>query len=157
MTATDPPEFLGRNLQAALVTLGARPAKYEMNNVSNDGPRGWLYLLHLDRPMANGRAPQHYLGWTSKEDVDIRQLEHESGAGAAILKAAVKEGIGWRVVKLWGNATKVDERKKKNSGHLSRYCPICKHLAIRQQVRGKGGHYGPPKEMPELPVIDYGE
>lgn len=127
--------YLGRNLQDALKVLGAY--EWEETN-ANDGPTGTIYLLHFDRPMTGKKMAQHYLGWTKTVDPDPRLLQHQAGKGSAIMREVMKQGIGFTVVRTW-TGTKKDERAKKNSGHLSRYCPICKAAGVRQQKRGK--HY----------------
>jgi hypothetical protein len=127
--------YLGRNVQAALSTLGT----YEngMNNGANDGPKGTIYLLHFDRPMAGKLQTQHYLGWTGTKDPNERLTNHQLGKGAALPRAASKQGIGFTLVRTWTDVTKQDERKKKKQSHLARLCPICQHSGRGQQNRKK--------------------
>lgn len=76
-----------------------------------------VYILKFDRPLGNPAQPRgqatYYIGYCSFERFSERMKEHLSGNGAAITRAAVERGIGFRVVaKLWGSRQL--ERRLKN-------------------------------------------
>ena len=93
---------------------------------------GTVYLLHLDRPLAAGRnqhgAPQaaHYLGWTASRTATRRVGLHARGrSGSKYMAAALREGIGFRLVRTWSDMSRDDERKLKNRKSSGRLCPVC--------------------------------
>jgi hypothetical protein len=86
-----------------------------------------VYLIHLDPPY---RHAKHYLGFTdtsrnSPEEAVATRLEyHKAGRGSRLLRVAVQAGCVLRVVRIWDEGTRTDERRLKS--HASgRYCPIC--------------------------------
>lgn len=83
-------------------------------------PRGTVYLLCFDRPLAHA---QHYLGWT--ENLEERLAAHAAGTGSALLAAARAAGITWTVVRTWHNVTRRTERRLKHLGSAKRICPAC--------------------------------
>lgn len=83
--------------------------------------KGTVYLMHLDRPLAHS---QHYIGWTN--DVDKREIEHNSGKGSPYLRAAKEAGINFKVVRTWPNEDRHFERKLKNRKNARYLCPICR-------------------------------
>lgn len=85
------------------------------------GVKGTIYLLHLDPPYKHAK---HYLGWTGKEDVYDRVLQHVAGRGSPLVRAAVQAGSLVVVARTWADSDRFEERRLK--GHSStRYCPIC--------------------------------
>lgn len=80
------------------------------------------YLLHFDAPL-KGRV--HYIGSTLYARRFARWREHALGNGSAYTKQFVKQGIGFRVVRLWFNQTREYERSLKSHSGFSRHCPIC--------------------------------
>jgi predicted GIY-YIG superfamily endonuclease len=81
---------------------------------------GTVYLLHFDQPYKHAR---HYLGWAL--NLEARLAHHRAGTGARLLQVLKDEGIGWQLARTWENADKSRERRLKNTGGASRYCPMC--------------------------------
>jgi predicted GIY-YIG superfamily endonuclease len=79
-----------------------------------------LYLIHTDRKLHHAG---HYLGWTT--DLGLRLDAHLRGDGARLVEAYNQNGIHWRVVRIWPEGTRVDERRLKNQKHGPRLCPVC--------------------------------
>lgn len=85
-----------------------------------------VYLLHFDRPLAGGRQPRHYLGWTGKENLRVRLERHARGNGACIIANGFRpQGIGFTLVRTWWRATRATERTLKRHHNPARMCPIC--------------------------------
>jgi predicted GIY-YIG superfamily endonuclease len=68
-----------------------------------------IYILEFDRKIS-GRAG-YYIGWTT--NLDARLRHHANGTGAALCRAALRQGIGWRVVVTFCGS-RDDERRLKN-------------------------------------------
>lgn len=89
--------------------------------------RGFVYLLHFDRPIGNPDNPramaQHYLGWAAI--LSSRLRDHRSGSGAAITKALRDQGIDFTLVRVW-KAGRTFERELKNRKKARQLCPFCK-------------------------------
>ena len=96
--------------------------------VPKEAVMGQVYLLHfLGEGLAHGAQARtrHYLGWS--EDAESRIAQHMRGTSGARLMEVVKErGITFTVARVWDNVTREWERKLKNAGGLSRWCPVCK-------------------------------
>ena len=74
---------------------------------------GIVYVLELSRPLA-GRA-KYYIGFAQDERCFFKRIkQHVKGQGAAFTRAAVAEGIPFRVVLILPNCTRADERRFKN-------------------------------------------
>jgi predicted GIY-YIG superfamily endonuclease len=80
-----------------------------------------VYLLHFDRPYQHAR---HYTGYA--KDIDARLAAHAAGRGARLMEVVQQAGITWRLARVWPEADRAKERRLKNSGSATRYCPICK-------------------------------
>lgn len=89
-----------------------------------------LYLLHFDRPIADGFPCQHYLGFTN-DKLAGRLLDHANGRGARLTQVARERGIGWTLVRTWPGATRSDERHLKRRKYGSRLCPLCRPSTSR--------------------------
>lgn len=81
-----------------------------------------IYLVHLDRPLGHAR---HYIGYTGKASVQQRLKRHRAGRGARLLRVCNREGIEYRVVRVW-RGTRKDERRLKKRGGAAPLCPICR-------------------------------
>ncbi len=81
-----------------------------------------VYLLHFSEPYKHA---QHYLGFT-QDRLEQRLEYHQKGKGSKLLKVVIEFGISFQVVRIWENGDRNFERRLKNNGHLSHYCPICK-------------------------------
>jgi len=88
-----------------------------------------VYLLHLIPPYRHAR---HYMGWSA--DVARRLARHANGQGARLLAVALAAGCTWRLVRLWPNASRADERKLKNMMGV-RCCPLCRGRSPCPNVR----------------------
>lgn len=83
---------------------------------------GTVYLLHYDRPIAEGRPAQHYTGYTKY--LPARALAHLRGRGAKITQAAHARGIPFVIARTWPGDRSF-ERRIKNRKNARRLCPIC--------------------------------
>lgn len=82
-------------------------------------PRGFVYLLHFDRPLSHAR---HYMGWTS--GLHERLAAHRDGRGARLTAVLREVGIGWKLARAWRGG-RTDERRLKRRKEAPRLCPIC--------------------------------
>src|SRR3954454_13513201 len=94
-------------------------------------PRGTVYLLHFDRPIAAGHTAQHYLGWTKY--LPGRALAHLRGRGAKMTQVAHERGIGFVISRTW-QGDRHFERKLKNRKEGPRLCPICRKAHDARQL-----------------------
>lgn len=83
---------------------------------------GKLYLIHLDPPFKHAA---HYLGYTSRADVEDRVAEHRAGRGANMLRHAVASGSSLTIARVWMGKTRKNERSLKGRS-LRPLCPHCK-------------------------------
>lgn len=83
---------------------------------------GTVYLIHFDEPVKRAR---HYMGWTAKP-VEERITRHTSGDGSRLMRAVVRAGIGFRVVRTWERVDRNFERTLKNKKCAPRLCPVCR-------------------------------
>lgn len=85
------------------------------------------YLLHFDAPLGNLDNPRgqarHYLGHADR--LDRRALQHLTGRGAAITRAAVARGIGFQIARVWPGSRSF-ERHLKNRKNAPKLCPLCR-------------------------------
>lgn len=86
-----------------------------------------VYLLHLDRPLSDGKA-RHYIGWAASEENARRLLRrHQRGkAYSRFTYHAALQGIDMALVSLWPSASKGFERRLKDEKNAWRHCPICR-------------------------------
>jgi hypothetical protein len=84
-----------------------------------------LYLLHFDRPYRHAR---HYLGFTDRDGLALRILEHANGgAGASpLVRAAMRAGCIISIARVWPTGDRNRERRMKRAGGLGQFCPTCK-------------------------------
>jgi hypothetical protein len=73
---------------------------------------GQVYVIELERPLGSVRhQAQPYIGWAL--DIDTWLKEHQAGTGSAMLRFAVQQGIGFKIVaSMYGDRTL--ERRLKN-------------------------------------------
>ena len=91
-----------------------------------------IYLIHMDRPVAEGRPAQHYIGFVEEDPLFLdgvmaaeKRLDlHRKGRGAKILKAAALRGIPFRIARLW-EGDRHSERRLKNRKEAPALCPLC--------------------------------
>lgn len=86
-----------------------------------------VYLLHFERPIAEGHPCQHYLGYTKLTDLDIRIDEHRRGVGSRLTQVAFERGIAFVVARVWRGKRygRTFERYLKNRREGTRLCPVC--------------------------------
>lgn len=91
--------------------------------------KAFVYLIHLDHPLAHAR---HYIGYTSLESVEDRVDRHKRGDGARMLQVCNQNGIKYEVVRVWafeGDWSACDarklERKLKRLHNGKKVCPVC--------------------------------
>lgn len=82
---------------------------------------GWVYLIHLKKPLCPTRSTQHYLGFT--DCLPARIQSHLLGFGARLMQVAKERNIDFEVVRVWFG-TRALERQLKEI-HGNRLCPIC--------------------------------
>lgn len=83
---------------------------------------GTVYLLHFSEPYKHAR---HYLGYTKRDDLTERLIEHEKGAGARLLFVVKSAGITWQLARQWVGGRALERQLKKRGG-AARICPICR-------------------------------
>jgi hypothetical protein len=84
-----------------------------------------LYLLHFDRPHRHAR---HYLGYTKRDGLADRIMEHASGGAkcSPLVKAAMRAGAVISIARVWPAGDRKRERRMKRAGGLGQFCPTCK-------------------------------
>jgi hypothetical protein len=92
---------------------------------------GWVYLIHLDRPLSPDHTCQHYLGWALAPYARLNC--HRAGLGARMLQVAVERGIGFRIVRLWPGGREL-ERQLKAKKCAPLLCPVCAQMRHRWQL-----------------------
>lgn len=87
---------------------------------------GFVYLVHLDRPIGNPKnrraQAQHYIGWAA--DVAAREAVHRNGNGSAMLRWCVSNGVGFAIVRTWVGDRNL-ERRLKRRHEAPKLCPSC--------------------------------
>lgn len=84
-----------------------------------------VYLLHFERWVGgDGReGALHYVGWS--DNIPGRMALHRRRGGSKLMKYIKRNGIGWKLVRVWSDASRDDERRLKNGGHFADLCPVC--------------------------------
>lgn len=90
---------------------------------------GTIYCIHFDEPF---RHAKHYVGFTTI--LDERLIRHQVGRGSNLMRHVSAAGIPWRIAGLW-KGTRADERRLKNGGAATRYCPCCLDVQPRRRRR----------------------
>jgi hypothetical protein len=97
---------------------------------------GTVYLLHLDRPLQgcvnqHGKpVAGHYLGWTARKSPARRVGLHARGqSGSKYMAQARREGIGFRLARVWQDVDRNFERKLKLRKASGRLCPLCADMS----------------------------
>lgn len=85
--------------------------------------KGTVYLDHFDNRFHHAG---HYLGFAEDGNLDSRQDEHRKGLGSKLVRAAIRAGINFRVVRTWENGTRSLERALKNRKDARSLCPECR-------------------------------
>ena len=81
-----------------------------------------VYMLHFDRKLADR---QHYIGSTIYTRRFTRWREHAQGNGSHYVRRFIRQGIGFRVVRLWFCRTRQHEQVLKRTAVFSKLCPLC--------------------------------
>jgi predicted GIY-YIG superfamily endonuclease len=83
-----------------------------------------IYIVELSRPIGNPKSKHgtalYYLGYCDDDRLFERLNEHQAGRGAAMLRAAKKQGITFGVVMTIPGATREDERRLKRQKNTPR-------------------------------------
>lgn len=82
-----------------------------------------VYLLHFSRPFGHA---SHYIGVTTRDDIETRVAEHQAGRGARLCAEAARAGILLVLARTWLNVPRLTETRLKNRGGARRLCPICR-------------------------------
>lgn len=93
---------------------------------------GTIYLLCFEKPLAHAR---HYLGWTEDADPSKRLDTHRSGDGSPLVRAVVRSGIDFRLVRTWDGKTRHDERRLKKRKDVAVLCPVCRSAALARKAQ----------------------
>ncbi len=93
----------------------------EPYNVYPDSTQGYVYIIHLARPLAGSKS-QHYVGFSKQ--VEKRLWHHRNNTGSHFLKEANRQGIAYTLCVIF-TGTKRDERGLKNIKNTKKYCPCC--------------------------------
>ena len=102
---------------------------------SPNEPDELCYLYHLDPPLKHA---QHYLGTT--ENLERREGEHGSSAGARLLEVQKEQGGSWHLVRTWAGGRLKERALKMQSG--KRYCPECtEHPRAGDEMPNPGRHF----------------
>lgn len=107
-----------------------------------------VYILHFS---PSYRHAAHYTGWAA--DVAPRVYAHLHGRGARLTQVAKDAGCEMILVRVWEGASRTDERRLKNNGHIKRHCPICCGLAVQMPLLLGEPAYVPCDSLPELSAI----
>lgn len=81
-----------------------------------------IYLIHIEPAFKHAR---HYIGFTSRDDVNLRLNEHKNGTGSIMLRHAVRAGCELILANTW-QGDRTAERRMKKQKNSKRFCPICK-------------------------------
>src|SRR6266567_1678797 len=79
------------------------------------------YLLHFDGKI---HGAQHYLGYSVHITRRLRQ--HLNGAGARLVRQALRAGITVELVRVWTTEDRKQERALKKTRTPKSYCPKCR-------------------------------
>jgi predicted GIY-YIG superfamily endonuclease len=93
----------------------------EPYSVYPDSTKGYVYIIHLARPLAGSRS-RHYVGFSTQ--VTKRLWHHRNNSGSNFLREANRQGIPYALVVVF-RGTKKDERTLKNHKNTAKYCPCC--------------------------------
>jgi predicted GIY-YIG superfamily endonuclease len=93
----------------------------EPYTVYPDKSKGYVYIIHLARPLAGSKA-RHYVGFSTQPDK--RLWHHRNNTGSKFLREANRQGIPYCLVVLQ-TGTKRDERRLKKTHNTAKYCPCC--------------------------------
>lgn len=80
-----------------------------------------VYLLHIEPAFKHAA---HYAGVTNRDDLWQRLEEHRSGAGALMLRHAVRAGSQLMLARVWYNVPRKFELRIKGRS-LRNLCPCC--------------------------------
>lgn len=87
-----------------------------------------VYLLKYDNPAGDPERPRcsarYYIGYARDVDLERRIEQHRRGTSKAKLPAwFARQGIGFKVVRVWEGRGRTFERRLKNAGHYDRHDP----------------------------------
>jgi hypothetical protein len=93
---------------------------------------GLVYLLHFEQLYVPypGAAPcacaGHYTGFAAggPQALKRRLAKHGTAAGARLMLAVARAGIGWELARTWPGTRRL-ERRLKAQGGARRRCPLC--------------------------------
>jgi len=81
-----------------------------------------LYLLHFTVKVAD--HAQHYLGYATS--LRRRLVRHRQGNGSPLIRALLRRGGDFAVVRTWHPGTRDLERRLKRRKKLRELCPTCR-------------------------------
>lgn len=80
-----------------------------------------VYLLHFEPSFKHAK---HYVGYTTRDDVNDRVAEHLSGRGARLVRLAAAASCEVTLARIWRDVPRKFELKIKGRSVRPR-CPIC--------------------------------
>ena len=104
-----------------------------------------LYLLHLEPPYLHAK---HYLGYSSS--IRLRVLEHAAGGAKAspLIRAQLAAGGRFWLVRVWPRGDQTLERRLKRSGHVARFCPLCRPAELERRRQESARAAGAKRQAP---------
>lgn len=81
-----------------------------------------VYLLHLNTKLSHA---QHYIGWSTENNVKNRFAHHCQGHGSRFTQVCIERGIELVLARIWKGKDKNFERHLKSQNNSARFCPIC--------------------------------
>jgi predicted GIY-YIG superfamily endonuclease len=81
-----------------------------------------VYVLHIEPPYQHAA---HYIGYTSRPEVETRVAEHLAGRGSPLIRAALAAGHKITIAHKWHCGTREFERDLKNRKETPRLCRLC--------------------------------
>ncbi len=117
----------------------------EPYTVYPDKTKGFVYIIHLARPLAGSKS-QHYVGFSTQ--VAKRLWHHRNNTGSNFLKEANRQGIAYTLCVIFPG-TKSIERELKNTHNTAKYCPCCNPGTVRKYTK-----YLLPHEVDDYKFID---
>ena len=84
-----------------------------------------LYLLHFTVKVADHAG--HYLGYA--RSIPDRLARHRAGQGSPLIRALLRRGGDFTLVRTWPSGSRMEERRLKSWKRLSRFCPTWRNGA----------------------------
>lgn len=90
-------------------------------------PLPGLYLLHFEPPY---RHAGHYLGWSISIERRVGEHLDRGARSSPLVRAALDAGSSVTLARVWISRGRLEERRMKAQGGLSRHCPLCRAKGV---------------------------